>query len=142
MCRPALVPDRRRRILVIDDDAMLRALLRDLLEDEGYQVSTQPALAPEGMALAALAPDLIVLDARGGGGRELRSTLQRLRQDPQTAGIPLVLCTGAVREVDAWQPRLDAWGVAVVLKPFDIDHFAATIAAQLVTPAVVAAADD
>ncbi|HEU5434055.1 MAG TPA: hypothetical protein VFU81_20465, partial [Thermomicrobiales bacterium] len=63
-------------------------------------------------------------------------------QDPRTAGIPLVLCTGAVREVEAWRPLLDAWGVAVVFKPFDIDHLAATIAAQLATTAMVAAGDD
>ena len=62
------------------------------------------------------------------------SLLQMLRMDPRTANIPIVLCTGAVREVEALKARLDEMHVRVVLKPFNIDELAATIASELDGP--------
>jgi CheY-like chemotaxis protein len=48
------------------------------------------------------------------------STLQMLRMSPKLGSIPVVLCTGAVREVEALSGHLLEMGVRVVLKPFSI----------------------
>ena len=59
------------------------------------------------------------------------SLLQMLRMDRSLALVPIVLCTGAVREVEALQGHLDEMGVRVVLKPFNIDHLLTAIAGAL-----------
>ena len=125
--------DIRRHVLVINNDPAVVAVLRDLLEDEGYRVTTRISPERDLDAIAALAPDLVVIDymwAEDDGGWSL---LQLLRLDRRTAGIPIVLCTGAVREVEALRGRLEELDVRVVLKPFNIDELAATIAEALAT---------
>jgi CheY-like chemotaxis protein len=54
-----------------------------------------------------------------------------LRMDPATVDIPIVLCTGAVREVKALEEHLVAMGVTVILKPFNIDQLVDAIRERL-----------
>jgi DNA-binding response OmpR family regulator len=118
-------------ILCINNDLSVLALFRDLLEDAGYQVSTQPYVDRDLDAIKALQPDLIVLDYMWATEDASWSLLQMLRMDPTTAAIPIVLCTGAVREVEAMEGHLNAMGVNVVFKPFNIGHLLEAIRAQL-----------
>ncbi len=120
-----------RHVLAINNDAGVLAVFRDLLEDEGYRVTTRGYAERDLGAIAALAPDLIVLDYMWAGDDNGWSLLQLLRMDRRTAAIPIVLCTGAVREVEALRPRLEELDIRVVLKPFNIDELAATIAEAL-----------
>ena len=80
-------------ILVVDDDASGREPLEVLLQSEGYRVATA---ASGRQALASIAreqPDMILLDVSmpGMDGYELAS---RIKADPGTAGIPIVMVTG------------------------------------------------
>ena len=120
-----------RHILAIDDDHAIRSLLRDVLEDEGYRVSTRPAVDKDLGAIVATAPDLIVLDYRWANEDGGWSLLQLLRRDPRTAHLPVVLCTGAVKQVAAMRNRPADMRVAVVFKPFNISQLTTTIAALL-----------
>ncbi len=85
----------RGRVLIVDDDRKIRDLLVDLLELEGYEVST----APDGAQAIELAlsfhPDLIVSDVVMPvlGGLEL---CRRLKEDARTAYIPLMLISGLI----------------------------------------------
>lgn len=117
-----------RHILAIDDDNEIRSLVRDVLEDEGYRVSTRPAVDKDLGAIIATAPDLIILDYRWANEDGGWSLLQLLRMDPRTAHLPVVLCTGAVKHVAALRSRLADMRVAVVFKPFDITQLTTTIA--------------
>ena len=80
-------------ILVVDDDDVVRAIMRAELEDEGYQVIE----AEDGMAALAAcrdsAPDLMVIDVvmPRMDGYELT---QELRRDPLTAFTPILMATG------------------------------------------------
>ncbi|MFM7688875.1 MAG: response regulator, partial [Alphaproteobacteria bacterium] len=49
-------------ILVVDDDARLRALLQRFLTEQGFRVSTAETAAAARAALADMAFDLLVLD--------------------------------------------------------------------------------
>ena len=82
------------RILVVDDDADIRAILGMVLAAEGHEVET----AADGVAaLARLRggprPSLILLDMMmpllDGEG-----FLRELRSDPGTAGVPVVILSG------------------------------------------------
>jgi twitching motility two-component system response regulator PilH len=92
------------RLLLIDDSPTVRVATAAALELEGMTVLLAATVA-EGLALAeAERPDVILLDvvmeragARGIGGGGLQA-LQRLKADPRTRRIPVVMWTGAPRE--------------------------------------------
>jgi signal transduction histidine kinase/DNA-binding response OmpR family regulator len=80
------------RVLVIDDDPLVVRLVKDVLEDEGYEVLTATDRA-EGIATAeAERPTIILLDLlmRGIDGFAI---VEELRADPATAAIPIVILT-------------------------------------------------
>jgi CheY-like chemotaxis protein len=81
------------RILVVDDDRDLVAVLRLLLEREGYRVSDAPGLA-EGLAkVEAERPDLILLDVMMPSATEGFHFVWKLRQRPGRyfAEVPIVI---------------------------------------------------
>lgn len=110
------------RILVINHSPEVLALIRILLEEDHFRVTTQSHLDHDLDAIAAMMPDLVILDYPWSSDDNRWTLLQLLRMDRRTVRIPIVLCTAAVREVDALQGHLERMDVAVVLKPFDIDH--------------------
>jgi PAS domain S-box-containing protein len=88
----------RGRVLIVDDDQRVLELLVDLLELEGYEV-TGAADGAEGIDLAhSFAPDVVISDVvmPRVGGLEL---CRRLKHDPQTASIPVLLISG-IRKAD------------------------------------------
>jgi len=113
----------QKHILIVNDTQEILDLLRDLLEEEGYQVTSSLALL-DIEKVKVLAPDLIVQDLLFEGMQELGwKFLTLVRLDPQLARIPLILCTAAVRTVNdpAMAEQLNRLGVRVVLKPFTIE---------------------
>src|SRR5215218_3328132 len=120
---------RQPHILVVNDTQEILDLLQELLEDEGYRVTTSLALLNIDK-VKTLAPDVIVQDLLFEGTQELGwKFLTLVRLDPQLARIPLILCTAAVRTVNDQEmaEQLDRQGVRVVLKPFTIDDLLATL---------------
>jgi adenylate cyclase len=80
------------RILVVDDTPQNIKLLSDLLSHKGYQVCTA-ANGEEALAqVAKEKPDLVLLDVMmpGMSGYEV---CKRLRSNPETALLPVVMCT-------------------------------------------------
>jgi signal transduction histidine kinase/CheY-like chemotaxis protein len=78
-------------ILVIDDDPTALDLMQRYLERERYNVVTA-ANPIDGLKLAKQSPDVIILDVMM---PEMNgwSVLSQLKQDPQTADIPVVMAT-------------------------------------------------
>ena len=114
-------------ILVIEDDEGIRALYRELLEPEGYRVLPWREPPAGAAAVAALGPDLVVLDLLFGRVPAGWDFLQRLKADPTAAAIPVLVCTADAALVARLGERLSAWSCAVVLKPFDLDRFLAAV---------------
>ena len=77
-------------LLVVDDDARLRALLQRYLADQGFRVSIAADAAAARAQLAAVAFDLLVLDVMmpGETGLELVETLRRAGND-----VPVLMLT-------------------------------------------------
>jgi CheY-like chemotaxis protein len=120
---------RQPHILVINDTQEILDLMQELLEEEGYRVTTSLALLDIDK-VRALTPDIIVQDLLFEGTQELGwKFLTLVRLDPQLARIPLVLCTAAVRTVNdpEMAEQLDRQGIRVVLKPFTIDDLLTTL---------------
>jgi response regulator RpfG family c-di-GMP phosphodiesterase len=84
----------RLRLLLVDDDAGLRALLRTTFEVVDIEVDEAEDAATAEERIAAERPDVIVLDVLmpGISGLEL---CRRLKRDRATRDIPVVLLTGS-----------------------------------------------
>jgi len=105
------------RILVVDDDRVIQQLLKVNLELEGYVVEVAEDGEDALFQVAMFRPDLILLDImmpRLDGWEVSR----RLKDDPRTASVPIVLLSARAQETDV--QRGDELGVAAyVTKPFD-----------------------
>ena len=104
-------------ILVVDDDALLRATMCTALEDEGYQVTE----AEDGVAACAscdaVLPNLIVADAampRMDGFALCRE----LRSRPAAAHVPILMATGFDDRASI-AAAYDAGATDFIAKPFD-----------------------
>ncbi len=131
-----------RHVLIFDDDGGTRELYRDVLEDEGYRVTlfTAPELEPG--AVARLAPELIVLDLRFRHEGDGVTLLERLKGDPATRPIPVLVCSADHHLLDDLYDRLAAWDCGVLPKPFGLEEFLTAIRACLGQRAVVGAPDE
>ncbi len=118
-------------VLAIDASPAVLDALRDLLERQGYQVTSRFPTETDLAAIAALAPDLILL---GDVGVDEGTCWSQLRADPSTKAIPLILSTtstsagGEAAEVEQHLTEPSLW---VVPRPFDLDVLLATIHAAL-----------
>jgi putative two-component system response regulator len=81
------------RILLVDDDAGLRALLRTTFEAVDVELEEADNAASAAGALERSRPDVVVLDVRmpGMDGIEL---CRRIKRDPRTEDVSVVLLTG------------------------------------------------
>jgi DNA-binding response OmpR family regulator len=116
-------------ILIVDDDADVRRVLRLLLEDAGYTVSEIPdgrlAVAQAGR----LRPDLILIDWVMPELDGCAATAQ-LKRNPETAEIPIVMLSAKLSAAD----KVDALAAGVaefVDKPFHRIDVLAKVREQL-----------
>jgi phosphoserine phosphatase RsbU/P len=87
------LPDGAGRVLVVDDHAMNVELLAIHLRRLGYQVASADSGPAALAAVAAEPPDLILLDVLMPGMSGLE-VLRRLRDDPASADLPVILVSG------------------------------------------------
>ena len=103
------------RILVVDDQPTLRMLLRTTFEIIDVQVDEAGSAAEAMERLAERTPDVIVLDVALPDVDGL-SLCRRLRSQPATAEVPIVLLTGSSEASD--EEGRAAGADAFVHKPF------------------------
>ncbi len=114
--------DKKKRILVINDEQELLDLFRVLLEEEGHEVFLYSSAIEDMHTIEKIGPNLIILDILLGNLQNTGWTiLQKLKFLRTTASIPVIICTAALKEVEEQQGYLITKGVTVVFKPFDID---------------------
>jgi response regulator NasT len=59
------VSQRPVRVVIAEDEALIRLDLREMLEEEGYEVAGEAADGEKAVELAAsLQPDLVILDVK------------------------------------------------------------------------------
>ncbi|MGH7414203.1 MAG: response regulator [Candidatus Rokuibacteriota bacterium] len=118
-----------QRVLIVEDEPDIRGLLVFHLEREGYQVTTSRN-GVEAMRLARTTPpDLVLLDQMlpEMDGLEV---CRRLRQDPGTQAIPIVMLTARGDEVDRVL-GLEMGADDYVVKPFSPRELVARVRAVL-----------
>ena len=113
-------PQRPVRVLVVDDHADVRFLVRAILDDAAPDVAYAGEAAGAEEAVAALEelePDVVVLDARMPAVDGYEAAAMLLERRP---GLPILLCSAIVD--DEIRERAAAAGIAACLSK---DHFEA-----------------
>jgi signal transduction histidine kinase len=125
-------------VLVVDDRADDRRLMRILLEHRGYRVVEAGDGADGLRQVRDEQPALVVTDIvlPGMGGYELA---RRLRADPDLGQIGIVLCSAHFRPGEALGLAASLGVSAVLAKPFESDDLYRAVEAGLdtATPAVL-----
>jgi CheY-like chemotaxis protein len=105
-----------KTVLVVDDEPVLRAIVREILHEEGYAVIE----APDGRVMLEMMakerPDLVLMDVMMPGidGRE---AYRQLRLHPEHRDVPVVMMSAGVRPI-----KLDPSIAGFMAKPFDISQ--------------------
>ena len=114
------------RILVIDDEAAIRRLLKISLESEGFDFS-QAASGQEGLvAVSSVRPDVIVLDL----GLPDLGGLEVLKRVREWSAVPVIILTVKDAETDK-VALLDAGADDYITKPFSVPELLARIRVAL-----------
>ena len=125
-----------KRILVIDDEPDIREVTQIALEETAGWTTLAASSGAEGLATAAAElPDAILLDVMM-PDMDGFTVLGKLKADPRTAEIPVILLTAKVQSVHG---KLRAQGAGVILKPFDPMTLASEVAQLLGWPHTAAA---
>jgi two-component system phosphate regulon response regulator OmpR len=107
------MPD-TQRVLVVDDDADVRELLRDYLSDQGYEVYDADSAAAARESLGTQVPDIALLDV-GLAGEDGLSLARYIRE---RFDIGIIMISGAGETLDRIV-GLEVGADDYVSKPFD-----------------------
>ena len=106
-------------ILVFDDDPDILEMLEEILRGAGYAVETRAERSVRDVV--ALMPDLVHIDCPPGSKKHVLTFAQRLRLDPKTANIPMIISVSSLRliEPEALRDQL----IHVLVRPFRVGAF-------------------
>ncbi len=108
---------RRAKILLVEDDQLLREAFRLLLEEVGYEVHEAGTAAEALRTVATERPALVLLDL-GLPDRPGLDVARALRAAPETSTMPVFALTGRVG-ADERRACLDAGCSVYLAKPVD-----------------------
>ncbi|HZU13256.1 MAG TPA: response regulator [Chloroflexota bacterium] len=118
------------RILVLEDEPEVNALLRDVLTVEGYDVVCLSHPSQVASALLITNPDLFLIDLMlpGSNGTEVARDLRMSR----FAGVPIIAVSASVLQCH----MAERCGVfdETIRKPFDVDELIDSIKRCLAAP--------
>jgi len=117
------------RILIVEDEAAIREMLGYALAREGYEFDEAADVEQARALLARRRPDLILLDWMLPGMSGI-DYARRLRGDPGTRGIPVIMLTARGEESDKVK-GLDSGADDYLTKPFSTRELMARIRALL-----------
>jgi two-component system response regulator AtoC len=112
-----------RSVLVVDDDADIRALLSDLLKDEGYKVRTADSAAKAVAEITKSRPDLVMMDVKLPDQDGITLLKQLKRDEPELEVIVMTAFGGSSTAIKA----MEHGAYDYVTKPFEIDDLTATL---------------
>jgi two-component system response regulator AtoC len=115
--------DSPRSVLVVDDDADIRSLLKDLLNDEGYKVRIAKTGAEATEQIAKDLPDLVLMDVKlpDQDGIGVLKTIKREHAELEV--IVMTAFGGSSSAIKA----MEQGAYDYVTKPFEIDDLLATL---------------
>jgi CheY-like chemotaxis protein len=109
----------QRHIVAVNDTEEILDLFEEIITGLGHKCTRRTYAPTDGREIAALDPDLVIIDFVL-GGREFEGwqLIQKLRMMPATENTPILACTGAVAQIREMEGQLTQMGVRVLFKPF------------------------
>ncbi len=109
--------DRPRRVLVAEDEALIRLDLAEMLREEGYEVVGEAGDGQEAVELAeALKPDLVIMDVK----MPRRDGIDAASEIAGKRIAPIVVLT-AFSQRELVERARDAGAMAYLVKPFNVN---------------------
>lgn len=120
-----------QRILIADDDDLLTRLVKYKLDTRGYEMMVAQNGEHALELISQQKPDLVILDAMMPvmDGFEV---LRRLKSDPQTRSIPVIMLTARSQEADVVL-ALSSGATDYIVKPFLPEELALRVGKALKT---------
>jgi DNA-binding response OmpR family regulator len=115
------------KILVVDDDPVVRLTTRDFLASKGYEVSVAGGGREALSMLEAVSPDVVLLDVAM-PDMDGMETLGRLVAAWPT--LPVIMIT-ANADIEITSKVLQMGAADYVPKPFDLDYLDQAVSIQL-----------
>lgn len=105
------------RILVVEDQESIRRMIEALVKARGYEVRAASNGAQALELIAQEKPDVVLLDLMMPGQFDGLEVCRRLRADPVTHDLPVLIIT-AVAEADVKAKAMNAGATGFYNKPF------------------------
>ncbi len=124
----------RKHVFCVNGAPAFLDVLRELFQDERYNVTTTNFVPNTQDMIEALRPDLVLVDLEVGlrAGWEL---LEALTNSASTAGIPVVITSTDVRLLDTAMSEPTRYGgQAHLVKPLDIEELVRIVYGLIGTP--------
>jgi CheY-like chemotaxis protein len=107
-------------ILLLDDDQPMVEVLAEILEEEvTHQVTIMTDICTPD-EVARIRPDLVIVDYMFHGQPRGGDFVQHLKTTPETAGIPVILCSAARQAGDGVKSLAATERVWLLVKPFEV----------------------
>lgn len=120
---PMTDPEARRRVLIAEDEALIRLDLAEMLREEGYEVVGEAGDGQEAVELAeSLRPDLVIMDVK----MPRRDGIDAAAEIAAKRIAPVVVLT-AFSQRDLVEKARDAGAMAYLVKPFSISDLVPAI---------------
>jgi two-component system, response regulator PdtaR len=117
MTGPTSDAPKPRRVLVAEDEALIRLDLAEMLKEEGYEVIGQAGDGQEAVEMAEeLKPDLVIMDVK----MPRRDGIDAASEIASKRIAPIVILT-AFSQRDLVERARDAGAMAYLVKPFSIN---------------------
>jgi DNA-binding response OmpR family regulator len=105
------------KILIVEDSDAIRRMIEALVTARGFEVQAVPTGA-KGLDLAfAEPPDVVLLDLNLPGSYDGLEVCRRLRANPMTKSVPVVIIT-AMADGESKRRAVEAGATAYYTKPF------------------------
>ncbi len=114
------------KLMLLEDDASMRSLLKTLLEMEGYQVFSNGRVNEKDLLeeIKQTQPDILIMDIRLGQANGLQ-LLKQIRKEAQLQSLPVLMTSGE----DVGLESMQAGANGFLLKPYMPDELLAWLQA-------------
>ncbi len=113
------IPSMPTKVLVVDDEEAVRAVVRKYLSSQGYAVVLTDNASEALLLLREVKPDVLLIDADL-PGLDGFGMCRMLKKDPATRSIPVVIMSGAKIEEKDVLSGFEGGADDYVLKPFSL----------------------
>ena len=110
-----------RTIAVFDDDPAFLDLIRDVLAAAGYRIVTETTVNETLAVVLRERAALVILDFWMAGRGDGLAALRLIRDHPETAATPVIICSGDRTALHDYADDWRALGCETLEKPFDLD---------------------